>query len=161
MGLRIILLLVVVALIAALAALNWTFLATPVAMSIGLMQVTAPLGLIMLGLTALMGLLFMVSVLYLHSTALLETRRYNKEMQAQRDLADKAETSRFTELRGYIDTLERDRSQRQSDQQAALLARIDQLEAAVKARTEQSDNSIAAHLGQIEDRLERNMPFPG
>ena len=37
-------------------------------------------------------------VLSLQGSVLLETRRHTKELQAQRELADKAEASRFTEL---------------------------------------------------------------
>ena len=105
MGLRTGVLLVVVLVIAALAALNWTC-STPTAMSVGVMQVTAPLGLVMLGLTALLGVVCLAYVVYLQSSVMLETRRHNKEMQSQRDLADKAEASRFTELRNYLDAQE-------------------------------------------------------
>ena len=82
MGVRTGVLLVVVLLIAALAALNWGLIAAPTSMSIGFMQVTAPFGLIMLGLTALLGLFFVAYVVYLQSSILFETRRHTKEMQA-------------------------------------------------------------------------------
>ena len=103
MGLRAGVLLVVVLLIAALATLNWGILMTPTLMSIGFMHVTAPLGLIMLGLTVLLGVVFLIYVFYLQSSMLLESRRHHKEMQAQRDLAGNAEASRFTELRTFLD----------------------------------------------------------
>ena len=147
--------LIVVLLIAALAALNWGTIATPTLISIGFMQVTAPLGLIMLGLTALLGIFFVAYVVYLQSSILMETRRHTKEMQAQRDLADKAEASRFTELRSFLETQENVRMARNAERHAALLARIEQVEAAARQRAEQSENSIAAHIGQLEDRLER------
>ena len=159
MGLRTAVLLVVVLLIAALAALNWGTIATPTLISIGFMQVTAPLGLIMLGLTALLGIFFVAYVVYLQSSILLETRRHTKEMQAQRDLADKAEASRFTELRNFLETQENAHMARNAERHAALLARIEQFEAAAKQRAEQSENTIAAHMGQLEDRLERR-PVP-
>jgi hypothetical protein len=44
---------------------------------------------------------------------------------------------------------------RNAERHAALLARIEQVEAAARQRAEQSENSIAAHIGQLEDRLER------
>ena len=134
----------VVLLIAALAALNWGLLATPTVMSVGLMQVTAPFGLIMLGLTALLALVCLAYVLYLHGTVLLDTRRHTKELQAQRELADKAEASRFTELRAFIEAQEQKQADRAAEFQRAMLARADQ-----------SDNTMAAHLGQLEDRLDR------
>ena len=159
MGLRTVLLLVVVLLIAALAALNWSTLAAPVAMSVGFTQVTAPLGLIMLGLTALLGIFFLVYVLYMQTTVLLDARRHNKEIQAQRELADKAEASRFTELRNFLEAQENTHMARNGERHAALLARIERLEEAIRVRSEQSDHTLAAHIGQLEDRFERR-PAP-
>ncbi|CAN5338321.1 hypothetical protein BH10PSE18_BH10PSE18_25460 [soil metagenome] len=160
MGLRTGVLLVVVLLIAALAALNWGVLAAPVAMSIGFMDVTAPLGLIMLGLTALLAVFFVAYVVYLQSSVLLETRRHTKEMQTQRDLADKAEASRFTELRNFLETQENTHMARNADRHAALLARVEQLESAVRLRADQTDNTLAAHIGQLEDRIEGRTVVP-
>ncbi len=154
MGLRSGLLFVVVLLIAALAALNWGLLIQPTVISIGMTQVTAPLGLIMLGLTALLAVLFLVYVLYLQSTVLIDGRRHTKELQAQRELADKAEASRFTELRGFLEAQEQARVTQNNQRQAALLARIEQLEAGLRLRADQSDNVTAAHVGQLEDRFD-------
>lgn len=163
MGLRTGILLVVVLLIAALAALNWGTLATPTMMSIGFMQVTAPLGLIMLGLTVLLGLFFLIYVLWLQSSVLMDARRHTKEMQAQRDLADKAEASRFTELRNFLAAQENEHMARNGERHAALLARIEQLDDVLRQRAEQMDNTVAAHIGQLEDRLDRRaqqQPLP-
>ena len=160
MGLRTAVLLVVVLLIAALAALNWTLLVSPTLMSVGFMQVTAPFGLIMLGLTVLLGIFFVAYVVYLQSSILLETRRHTKEMQAQRDLADKAEASRFTELRNFLEAQEKQHMSHNADRHTALLARIEQLEASARSRAEQTDNSIAAHIGQLEDRFDRRSAVP-
>jgi len=144
MGIRTGVLLFVVLVIAALAALNWGTLATPTLMSLGFMQVTAPLGMIMLGLTVLLGILFVAYVVYLQGSVLLETRRHTKEMQIQRDLADKAEASRFTELRNFLEAQENTHMSRNAERHAALIARVEQLE-----------NTLAAHVGQLEDRLDR------
>lgn len=43
----------------------------------------------------------------------------------------------------------------QKETAAALSARLDQLEKALEARAEQSDNGVAAQIGELEDRLER------
>ena len=42
-------------------------------------------------------------VAYIQGTVLVETRRHAKELAAQRELADKAEASRFTDLRAHLD----------------------------------------------------------
>lgn len=144
MGVRSVFLLIIVLLIAALAALNWATLATPAVISLGLAQVTAPLGLLMLGLTVALAVFFLIYVLYLQSSVLLETRRHTRELTAQRDLADKAEASRFTELRSFLEAQEQKRSARYAELHSALLARVDQ-----------SDHTLAAHLGQLEDRMDR------
>ncbi|AMM26115.1 Signal transduction histidine kinase [Variovorax sp. PAMC 28711] len=144
MGWRLGLLSLVVVLIVALATLNWGALVTPVDMWIGFMTVSAPLGLIMLGLTALLGLMFLFYVFYLQSTVMIDARRHSKEMQVQRELADKAEASRFTELRNFIEAQAQKQAARATDMQQAVLVRVDQV-----------DNTIAAHIGQLEDRLER------
>lgn len=155
MGLRTGVLVVVVLLIAALAALNWGVLAAPVAMSLGFMEVTAPLGLVMLALTVLLAIFFVAYVVYLHGTVFFESRRHTKELQAQRDLADRAEASRFTELRNFLETQENAHMTRNAERHAALLARVEQLESAIRLRADQTDNTVAAHMGQLEDRFER------
>ncbi|MEJ7686500.1 MAG: LapA family protein [Variovorax sp.] len=160
MGLRTGVLLFVVLLIAALAALNWGVLVTPTVMSVGFTQVTAPFGLIMLGLTVLLSIFFVAYIVYLQSSVLLETRRHNKEMQAQRDLADKAEASRFTELRNFLETQENTHMSRNAERHAALLARVEQMEVAIRKRSDQTDNTLAAHIGQLEDRFDRRPSAP-
>jgi uncharacterized integral membrane protein len=103
MPLRTVVLLVVLTLIALFAALNWTAFVAPTTLSFGVAQVQAPLGLIMLGLLAILTALFLLYVAYLQTTVILEWRRHAKELQAQRERADQAEASRFTELRAHVD----------------------------------------------------------
>ena len=161
MGVRTGILLIVVLLIAGLAALNWGTLATPTAVSLGFMQVHAPLGLLMLGLTTLLSLMFLVYVIYMQGSVLLEARRHNKEMQAQRDLADKAEASRFTELRNFLADQEQQHMAQNGERHAALLARIERLEEALHLRAEQADKTLAAYIGELEDRLDRRAAVGG
>ena len=146
MNFRTLVLLLVVAAIAALAALNWTALATPSLISLGVTSVEAPLGLVMLGLTILLGVFFIAYVLSLQGSVLLDTRRHTKEMQAQRELADKAEASRFTELRAFL-------AAEHEQIQSQLLARMDALETHLATRAQESDNSTAAYVGQLEQQL--------
>ena len=103
MHVRTIIISITILAIAALAALNWAALSAPASVSLGVASIEAPLGLIMLGLTTLLGAVFLAYVFYLHSSVMLEARRHNKEMTAQRELADKAEASRFTELRVFLE----------------------------------------------------------
>ena len=96
MKLKTLILLLIVVAIGALGALNWATLSVPTVVSLGVATVQAPLGLIMLGLTVLLGAFFLAYVLTLQGSVLMETRRHAKEMAAQRELADRAEASRFT-----------------------------------------------------------------
>ena len=143
---RTLVLLLTVALITVLAVFNWNALATPSEVSLGLLSFEAPLGVLMLGLTVLLGIFFVAYVLSLQGSVLLETRRHAKEMQAQRELADKAEASRFTELRAFLEN-------QHQQTQSQLMARLDALESRLAARAQESDNSTAAYVGQLEQQL--------
>jgi uncharacterized membrane protein (DUF485 family) len=151
MNARTIVLLIVVVLIGLLAALNWSTLATPSLISLGVTTVEAPLGVLMLCLTILLGVFFVAYVLSLQGSVLMETRKHAKEMTAQRELADKAEASRFTQLREFLLT-------QQSAQQAALLERMDALESRMATRLLEIENSTAAEIGQLEDQLRKHPP---
>ena len=146
MNSRTLVLLLIVAATAALAVLNWTALSEPSPISLGVTTVDAPLGLIMLGLPVLLGVFFIAYVLSLQGSVLLDTRRHTKEMQAQRELADKAEASRFTELRAFLEN-------QHQQTQSQLMARLDALESHLAARAQESDNSTAAYVGQLEQQL--------
>ena len=89
------------------------------------------------------------------AAVLLDARRHTKEMQSQRDLADRAEASRFTELRNFLEAQENAHMAQNGERHAAVLARVERLEAALRQRAEQTDNTLAAHVGQLEDRLDR------
>lgn len=139
-------LILLIVLLGCLAFFNFPTLAQNVPTSLGFTTVEAPLGLIMLGLTALLAIIFLVHALTMQGSWLLESRAHAKEMQAQRDLADKAEASRFTELRGVLEALHaRDKQD--------LLARFDALEARLVSRAQESDNSTAAYVGQLEQQV--------
>lgn len=153
MNFRTIILLLVVAAIAALAALNWYTLSALTVVSFGVMTLEAPLGLIMLGLTVLLAAFFLFYMLSLQGSVLMDTRRHTKEMQAQRELADKAEASRFTELRAFLE------GQNQRSQ-GELMGRLELLESRVAARVQESGNSTAAYVGQLEDQM-RSRSSPG
>ncbi|MFY3386851.1 LapA family protein [Paracidovorax sp. MALMAid1276] len=146
MHLRSVVLLLTVLAIGALAAFNWPALSEPSAVSLGLTTIEAPLGLVMLALTALLAVIFVAYVLSLQGSVLMETRRHTKELQAQRELADKAEASRFTELRSFLDA-------QHQQSHAAVLERLDALEARLAARAQESDNTTAAYVGQLEQQL--------
>lgn len=144
MQLRTAFVVLVVVLIAAFCALNWSVLVSPTALSLGIATVQAPLGLMMLGLTVLLAAAFLVYVVLLQAGMMAETRRLGRELQAQRQLADKAEASRFDQLRAASES-----------QTEALRARIDQLDRELRSAFDATANGINATLGEIDDRIQR------
>lgn len=154
MQIRTLTLLLVLGAVAAFAALNWSAFMAPTTLSLGVAEVQAPLGLIMLGLIAVITALFLLFVVYMQTTVLLEARRHARELQANRDLADKAEASRVTELRAYLDAELQQQVVRDGELHAALLARLDQVEHELRAAVEESGNTLAAYIGELEDRLQ-------
>lgn len=141
--------------ITAFAMLNWGVFTTQTTLSLGVAVVQAPLGLIMLGLLAFITALFLVFVIYLQTSVLLENRRHARELQSNRELADQAEASRFTELRGFLDTELKRQTDLNTESRTAVLARVQQLESALLASIEESGNTLSAYFGELEDRLEK------
>ena len=138
MHLRHLALSLVAILIGLFAALNWAVISQSTTLNLGLMQVQGPLGVVLLGLTALLAVVFVVYVLYMQTAMLLDSRRQAKDMEVQRNLADQAELSRFTELRAYMQGELMNAHQRSEAQQAQTLARLDRLEANLAANIEQA-----------------------
>ena len=128
---------------------------TQTTLSLGVAHVQASLGLVMLGMLALLVALFLVFVVYLQTSVLFDTRRNARELQASRELADQAEASRFTELREFMKIELIKQADRDGESRAAVLARLDQLERDLRSRVEQSENTISAYIGELDDRLER------
>lgn len=155
MKLHSLLLLLVLVLIASFAALNWGVFLSPTELSLGYTTVNMPLGLIMLGLLAIITALFLAYVVYLQGSVLLEARRHSRELQANRELADRAEASRFTELRAFLEAELTKLATQNGDSKDAILARIDKLEHELRSFMEQSGNTLAAYIGELEDRLEK------
>lgn len=158
MRVRVLPVLVVVLLTGLFALINWTAFSTPTTLNLGVAMVTAPLGLVMLGIVALLAVMYVVSVVAVQSIALLEGRRLTRDLEAQRALADKAEASRFTELRAAMDTELQRQRQLHDELRAALFTRLDQMEQRSRRVMEESANSLSAYIGQLEDRLEHRVP---
>lgn len=123
---RNVLVLVVLVLLGLFAWFNLSVLSASTPISFGFATAEAPFGLILLVVTGIVCLLFAGWGLALQARVVKDARLHAKELQVQRDVADRAERSRLMELR--------------SDLMKAL---------------EQNANATAAHLGQLEDRMER------
>ena len=157
MYLRTLLILAVLGAVVVFAALNWSAFIAPTALSLGFVTAEAPLGLILLAIVALLTLLFLVYITYLQSTVLLDTRRHARELQLQRELAEQAEASRFNQLRAFMEA-ELEKLNGETEQsKSLLLTRLDQIERDLRAALEQTGNSLAAYIGELEDRFDSSL----
>jgi hypothetical protein len=151
---RLIFLVLAILLVAGFAALNWGEFMTARPLNFGLFLMDAPLGAIMLSLLALGLILFLVSSGMLRSRMMITEHRYTRDLQAQRDLADKAEASRFTELRQYLDSHFRENRQRDVVSSTEFEKSMIQSQRELRTQLEQMNQSLIGRLGQLESRLD-------
>ena len=154
MRFRTLLLILFIALMAGFVALNVEEFTRISTLNLGITTMQVSLGLVMLLVLIAACVIFLASTLYTQSTNLIETRKYARELNTQRELADKAEASRFTELRNYLEAQALSTQQRDATATTVLTERFALQQQALLARIEQSDNTMAAYMGQLEDRLE-------
>lgn len=137
---------------------NLSLLAEPSQLNLLVATVQGPLGLILLGILFVFVALFAIYALSVRATALVETRRHMKELEAQRGLADKAEASRFTALSGQLEQ-EFARLRTAIDEaRADTLRRVDAVEDTLKKSLDDNANAVSAHVGQVDDKLNRMAP---
>jgi hypothetical protein len=88
----------VVAVVVVLAGLNWSALTAPAPVQLGLTEVQAPMGLMLLGLMAGCVALFFIATLASRVAQLVESHRLHKDLRAALTRADHAEASRLQAL---------------------------------------------------------------
>ncbi|MBW6396110.1 MAG: DNA cytosine methyltransferase [Thermus sp.] len=128
--------------------LNWGEITKPTSLSLGLTRVEAPLGLVLVMALGVVSLLYLIFTIGLETAALLEVRRYARELLHYKKLAEEAEQSRYTELRGYLEAEFKRLAEAEKEEIRALEARL--------AETlEKHGNTLAAYIGELEDQLLR------
>jgi uncharacterized integral membrane protein len=146
---------VALVMLALFTAANWSLVTAPASLNFLAFSVQGPLGLILLGATLLLVALCAVYVLSLRTSTLVETRRHFKELDVQRQLADKAEASRFTALGTQIsDELARTRTAL-DETRTQLLHRADMLEQSLLKSLNETANTLSAYVGEVDDKLDR------
>ena len=155
MRMRTVLMLVFFGLVTAFVFMNWSELSRTTTLNMGVTQAQGPLGLVMLGLLLIATILFAAYALAVQTSSLLETRSHSKEMKAQKELTENAEASRFTELRGMIERIENDSKERATQSQQLMEQRFASFQKEIATKIEQSGNTLAAYMGELEDRLDR------
>ncbi|MBK7768406.1 MAG: LapA family protein [Sulfuritalea sp.] len=142
-------------LLAAFATLNWAAMAAPSTLSLGLIDVSAPLGMVMLVFTAAISGLFIVYIVLLQAGVIVEARRLTKELKAQRELADTAEASRFTALQTMLEGQLSKIEAQGAATNREFGARIEQSERGMQDKLAEATGTLSAYLGEIEDKLDR------
>jgi uncharacterized integral membrane protein len=142
---------VILLLLAVFSLANWSVLSAPATLSFIVFDIEGPLGVILLGAILVVVGLFVLYVLTLRTSMLIESRRHNQELQAQRKLAETAEASRLSELRVQIE--------REFAAVRAAVGEIngqmDRKEQSMKQSLDEAANGLAALVGEMDDKIDR------
>ena len=160
MSLRALLLLIIGAAIVAFIGVNWTAMTMPTDLNLIFTEIRAPLGLVLRGLMAPLSVVFVGLIAYTQGTVLMETRRHAKELTAQRELADKAEASRFTDLRAHLDKEVARLSEVIDNHTRETLARVDRAEMGLRDRPVDLEvgrlvQAVESHNRDLHARVDR------
>lgn len=150
---RTVILVVAILLVAGFAALNWSEIVRSQPLSFGLFVTSAPLGMILLGLLVLTLVLFLASATAMHTRSLMDYRQHQKTLEAQRELADKAEASRFVDLRNHLDQHLKEMRERDVIAASEFDKAMLQTRREVQAQMEQINRMLSARLTEMEQRL--------
>jgi DNA anti-recombination protein RmuC len=154
---RLFFLVLAILLVAGFAAQNWSEFMRTSPLTFGVVEEQAPLGLIMLGALGVALLAFLLSSAMQESRMWLESSRHAKSLQAQRDLAEKAEASRFTELRQHLDDHLRENRQRESIAATEFEKAMVQSQRELRNQLDLINRTLDARLGELEGRLESRL----
>jgi peptidoglycan hydrolase CwlO-like protein len=153
---RVIFVTLVLVLLGIFAAANWSLIMASQSLSLVFTRVEAPLGLILLITVALLSVWYVILSIGTEVAALLEVKKYAREILALRKQAEDAEASRLAELKKLIqEELESLRTQ--------LGERIGQSESNIIDELEKAGNTLAAYIGELEDQItgqDRHPPPP-
>ena len=148
-------LLVILVALGIFATLNWPVFTAPTQLNLVMAQVETPLGIIMLTIVVTITLLYVASLTWLETAALLEARRSARELHTQRELAQNAEASRYSELRGFLATELGELRTLPETTTRDLMARLERVETELRGDIERAGNTLAAYIGELEERLDR------
>jgi len=154
---RLLFLVVAILVVAGFAALNWPEFMRPSPLSFGAGVFEAPLGLIMLALLGATLMIFLVSSAMQESRHLLESNRHARILQAQRDLAEKAEASRFTDLRQHLDAHLRENRQRESIAATEFEKAMVQNQRELRSQLDLINRTLEGRLSEIEGRIDARL----
>jgi hypothetical protein len=147
---RLVVLVLVILAVAGIAALNWPLFMRNEPLNLGVTTVQASLPLILLTILGITLLAFLISSATYERRHLVEYREHHKALDAQRELADKAEASRFTDLRQHIDTQLRENRQREGVAAAEFEKIVSANQRELRAQLEQINRTLASRFGDSD-----------
>ncbi len=136
---------------------NWAVFSEDRTLSLIFTQVTLPFGIVMLTVMAVLVVVYFLYTVGLETAALLEVKKYARELLSARKLADEAEASRFSELKKWLEgELAHLKAQSPAGLEAKLqevVERIDRVEHELREDIEKAGNTLAAYIGELEDQI--------
>lgn len=147
--------LAVTILVVVFSVLNWQAMTTPNTLSLGVAHVQAPLGLIMLAMVVVLAVGAALVLAVYRTRWLADVRRMEKDLHRQRELADKAELSRFVGLQTHLDARVDQLGRQLEEQTNRLLQSLSKTHESAQQSATDEAQSLAAQLGELEDRLDR------
>lgn len=136
------------------AALNWPEFNRTTPMSFGLFTTEGSVGIFMLAAFGLTILVMLLSSAMQESRFMIESNRQAKALQVQRDLADKAEASRFTDLRQHLDTHLRENRQREALAATEFEKAMVQSQRDLRSQIEQMGKLLDGRLTELQARID-------
>ncbi|WP_337868347.1 DNA cytosine methyltransferase [Meiothermus sp.] len=150
-------LLVLIVVMALFAWRNWAVFSEEKTLSLFFTQVTAPFGVVMLTVMAVLVVVYFLYTVGLETAALLEVKKYARELLSARKLADEAEASRFSELKKWLEgelaTLKAQSPAGLETKLQEVVERIDRVEHELREDIEKAGNTLAAYIGELEDQI--------
>lgn len=153
MHLRSVFLLLLFVLCTVFLIVNWQGVMANVNVNLLWTEIQAPLGLILLLGPGLVILICLIYGFVQQAALSMELRRVNKQLQQARELAQKAEQSRFTELKNEMQKQMLELQNQSASRHASIMAAVNGLQAAVDESAQDTVNSLSASVGEVEDRL--------
>ena len=149
---------ILTAIVVAFAAANWSAFTEPAELNLLATTVSAPLGMVLLAAIIVLLMALAATVAWTYTALLLANRAHTREADRLRKISEDVEASRLAQLRSWLEAELQSHSARGSEASSELMQRLDRLEQALRDSQEQGENSLAAYIGELEDRLDRKVP---
>ncbi len=154
---RWILLVLAVTAAAVVTLLNWAEFSRPSPLNLVWRTVDAPLALVLLGLLALTVVVSLASGIALRARQRRHEHDHAQALKTQRDLADRAEASRFIDLRQALDAHVRESRDRERGLSNALEQVLQRQHRETRTQLEGLHRALGTRLGEMEARLEQRL----